>query len=260
MSIKRPVILVTNDDGVTAPGLHRLVEALPDEADIYVVAPDGPRSAQSSALTMTNPLRIHRHPEMEADGRSEHWMSVNGTPVDCVKLAVHTILPCQPDVCLAGINHGSNAGNSIIYSGTMGAVMETCTLGIPSVGYSLLDHSMQADFSKTIPLIKEITRKVIANGLPDHICLNVNFPADTDIHGVKVVAAAQSHWTDEYKEYTDPAGNKFYLITGTLINDNPGDDGTDLYWLPRNYATIVPVTPDQSRPDMITYIKDILSV
>lgn len=258
MNTKRPVILVTNDDGVTAPGIHRLVEALPDDADIYVVAPDGPRSAQSSALTMTNPLRIHRHPEMEPAGRSEHWMSVNGTPVDCVKLAMHAILPRIPDICLAGINHGSNAGNSIIYSGTMGAVIEACTLGIPSVGYSLLDHSMDADFSKTLPLIKDITDKVLAHGLPGNICLNVNFPSNTEILGVKTVSAAQSHWTDEYREYTDPNGHKFYLITGDLINDNPDDDGTDLYWLPRGYATAVPVTPDQSRPDMIPCVRDIL--
>lgn len=258
MNTNRPVILVTNDDGIRAPGIHRLVDMLPEEADIYVVAPDRPRSAQSSALTMTNLLRIHHHPNMETYMPGVHWMSVNGTPVDCVKLAMHTILPRTPDICLAGINHGSNAGNSIIYSGTLGAVMEACTLGIPAVGFSLLDHSMDADFSYTFPYVREITEKVLTNGLPRHICLNVNFPAGSHILGLKVVSTAQSHWTDEYREYIDPSGHKFYLITGDLVNDNPDDDSTDLYWLPRNYATVVPVTPDQSRPDMIDHIKNIL--
>lgn len=260
MNTERPVILVTNDDGVHASGISRLVEALPENADIYVVAPDGPRSAQSSALTMTNLLRIFHHPEMEKEGSNVHWMSVNGTPVDCVKLGIYAAVPRIPDICVAGINHGSNAGNSVIYSGTMGAVMEACTLGVPAVGFSLLDHSMYADFSNALPLVKEITEKVIEKGLPRNICLNVNFPANTDIAGTKVVATAASHWTDEYREYTDPNGHKFYIVTGDLINDNPDDDGTDLYWLDRGYATIVPVTPDQTRADMIPCIRDILDV
>ncbi|MDE6644902.1 MAG: 5'/3'-nucleotidase SurE, partial [Muribaculaceae bacterium] len=120
--------------------------------------------------------------------------------------------------------------------------------------------SMNADFSKTLPLVREITEKVIEKGLPRKICLNINFPAKTEIAGVKVVATAESHWTDEYREYTDPSGHKFYLVTGDLINDNPDDDGTDLYWLPRGYATIVPVTPDQTRADMIPRVRDILNV
>ena len=260
MNTERHVILVTNDDGVRAPGISRLVEALPENADIYVVAPDGPRSAQSSALTMTNLLRIFHHPEIEKEGSNVHWMSVNGTPVDCVKLALHAVVPRTPDICVAGINHGSNAGNSVIYSGTMGAVMEACTLGIPAIGYSLLDHAMNDAFSKTLPLVREITEKVIEKGLPRKICLNINFPAKTEIAGVKIVATAESHWTDEYREYTDPSGHKFYLVTGDLINDNPDDDGTALYWLPRGYATIVPVTPDQTRADMIPRVRDILNV
>lgn len=260
MNTDRKVILVTNDDGVRAPGLRKLVEAMPPEADIYVVAPDGPRSAQSSALTMTNLLRIFNHPELERKDESVHWMSVNGTPVDCVKLGMYAALPRTPDIVVAGINHGSNAGNSVIYSGTMGAVMEGCTLGVPSVGFSLLDHSMGADFTPAMSLVKEITQHVLDKGLPRNICLNVNFPAVAEIAGVKVVATAECHWTDEYREYTDPMGNKFYLVTGELINDSPDDEGTDLYWLSRGYATVVPVSPDQTRSDMIPGVKEILSL
>lgn len=235
-------ILICNDDGIQSKGIHELVDLVHDLGDIYVVAPDGARSAQSSAMTVNAALRITEHEPYNG----ARMFSVNGTPVDCVKLAMHRVLPARPDLMLSGINHGSNAGNSIIYSGTLGAAFEACMQGIPSIGYSLLSHAADADFSECRVYIRDITRKVIAHGLPADVCLNVNFPARTAIKGLRVCRAARSHWTEEYAEYQDPHGKPFYWLTGKLINDEPDSTDTDLYWLSQQYATIVPATPEQT--------------
>ena len=253
---KSPLILITNDDGITAPGIHRLAECMPEGSKIYMVAPEAPHSGQSSAITVKEALRITRREEYCQENIEA--FSVNGTPVDCVKLAMHTILPSTPDIAVAGINHGSNAGNSIIYSGTLGSVLETCTLGIPSIGFSLLNHSMKADFSPCMPFVRLITRRVLEKGLPPRVCLNVNFPKTQDLKGFKIVSAAKSHWTDEYVEYIDPQGHKFYMLTGELINDEPENPGTDLYWLEKGYGSVVPATPDQTQVDAIPEIMKLL--
>ena len=184
---KRPLILITNDDGITARGIHCLAEAVKDLGDIIVVAPDGPRSGQSSAITVDSLLRLT--PREFGEGIEAY--SVNGTPADCVKLAMHALMrERRPDIILAGINHGSNSGNSVNYSGTMGAVIEGCFAGVPSVGYSLLDHSHNADFSFILPMVTEITRKVLSTGLPKDICLNINFPKGIVPKGLKMAAGA----------------------------------------------------------------------
>ncbi|MDE6402400.1 MAG: 5'/3'-nucleotidase SurE, partial [Muribaculaceae bacterium] len=250
----RKLILIANDDGVHAPGLHRLVEAVAPLGDVVVVAPDGPRSGQSSAMTVNGPLRVEVHAEYD----NAKVFSVSGTPVDCIKIAMNNILKRRPDIVLAGINHGSNAGVNILYSGPMGAVLEGCLQGIPAVGFSLLHHSIQADFSQAMPLARMITEKVLANGLPHDVCLNVNFPAKVTIEGVKVVRAARSHWTEEYQTYTDPHGKPFYWLTGGLVNEEPDATDTDLYWLDRNYATVVPSTTSQNAPDAIGLVADFL--
>jgi 5'-nucleotidase len=247
----RPLILITNDDGIHANGIKRLVDCVCDAADLYVVAPNEPHSGQSSAFTVNSPLHIIEHP----DYNGAKMFAVTGTPVDCVKLAMHHILPRRPDFVLSGINHGSNAGNSVIYSGTMGAAFEACMLGIPAVGYSLLSHDANADFSKCMGLIKEMTRMVMAEGLPQGVCLNVNFPANVEIEGVKVVRSAKSHWTEEYQTYTDPHGTPFYWLTGRIVNEEADSTDTDLYWLDRNYATVVPVRADQNATDVISKVK-----
>lgn len=241
----KKLILISNDDSVEAPGLHFLIDCVKEFSEVWAVAPAEQKSGQSSSLTINMPVRIKEFPGYEG----ARVFSVTGTPVDCVKLAMHTILPRRPDLVLAGINHGSNAGNAVIYSGTMGAVFEGCMDGIPSIGYSLLHHSLAADFSECRPLVKDITAKVLAGGLPDGICLNVNFPAKVKIEGMKVVRAARSRWTEEYQEYTDPFGKPFYMLTGRQINEEEGNPETDLYWLPRNYATIVPCAALQNAPD-----------
>lgn len=238
----RKLILISNDDGVEAPGLHRLIETVSELGDVIAVAPAQPHSGQSAAMTFNEPLRIQEHPDMAG----AKVYSVTGTPVDCVKVAMRNIVPRKPDLVLAGINHGSNAGVNVIYSGTMGAVQEGCVQGVPSVGYSLLHHSLAADFSHCLPYVRRITERVLAEGLPGGVCLNVNFPAKVEIEGLKVVRAARSHWTEEYKEYVDPHGAPFYWLTGGMVNEEPEADDTDLYWLDRHYATIVPVMPDRS--------------
>lgn len=242
MITPRKLVLVTNDDSIEAPGLLRLVDCIPDGCDIIVAAPARPQSGQSSALTVNAPLRITSC----ADYRTARMFTVSGTPVDCVKLAMDAIVPRRPDLVLAGINHGSNSGCNVIYSGTMGAVLEGCTIGIPSAGFSLLHHSMQADFTLSMPFVKQMVAELLEHGMPQGICLNVNIPARVVPEGVRACRAARGHWTDEYARYTDPAGNPFYWLQGRFVNEEPDATDTDEYWLDRNYISVVPVACDMS--------------
>lgn len=238
----RPLILLTNDDSVAAPGLMRLVDCLPQEVDIIVVAPESPQSGKSSAITVNAPLRIKQYP----DYGNARVFTVSGTPVDCVKMAMHTIVPRKPDLLLSGINHGSNSGCNVVYSGTMGAVIEGCTIGITSCGFSLLHHSWKADFAPGMPFISRMVDKLLRDGLHDGVCLNVNIPARVVPEGIKVCRAARSYWTDEYEQYTDPTGHPFFMLTGKFVNCEPDASDTDEYWLARNYISAVPVASDMS--------------
>ena len=238
----RPLIMIITDDIVKAPGISHLGEGVEYVADIYIVAPRNPHSGQSAALTVGAPLRI-----AELAGRDGlRVFTVNGTPVDCVKLGLHAIVPRRPDLVLSGINHGSNSGTAITYSGTMGAVLEACMVGIPAVGFSLLHHSMKADFTLSTQWVRRIILDVLEKGLPEGICLNVNIPAKVTPEGIRVCRAAKGHWSEEYKRYLDPSGNPFYWLTGRFVNGEPEADDTDEYWLNRRYISVVPVTPDQS--------------
>lgn len=250
MTEARKLVLITNDDSVAAPGLMRLVDCLPDDVDIIVSAPEHPQSGMSSAITVNAPLRIKQLP----DYKNARMFSVSGTPVDCIKMAMHTIVPRRPDLILSGINHGSNSGCNVVYSGTMGAVIEGCTIGITSCGFSLLHHSWQADFGPAMPFITEMVAKLLRDNLPDGVCLNVNIPARVNPLGVKVCRAARSYWTDEYERYTDPSGNPFYFLTGRFVNCEPDADDTDEYWLKRNYISAVPVSADMSAVDSLSFL------
>jgi len=257
MNKERPLILISNDDSVRAPGIRALVEYVADMADVIVAAPDSPQSGQSSAISVEKPLFITVHDDIAG----ARIYSINGTPVDCIKLAMHAIVPRKPDIVLSGINHGANSGNSIIYSGTMGAVTEACFLGIPSIGFSLLNHSWDADFSQCRPIIRHIVTKVLtyADTMPSDICLNVNIPARCTPKGIKVVRAARGYWTDEYAEYKTPHGKPYYWLTGKFINTDLNDSTTDEYWLQHEFATVVPVRPDQSAIDALTAIDTLLT-
>lgn len=243
MESLRPIILITNDDSIEAPGIHHLARCVRTLGDVYVVAPRQPQSGQAAALTVGSPLRITELPQEEEGIR---MFTVNGTPVDCVKLALHAIVPRKPDLVLSGINHGSNANVNVTYSGTMGAVLEGCLEGIPSIGFSLMHHSLKADFSMCTAFVASITAKVLEKGLPKGICLNVNIPARVLPEGIRVCRACKGRWTDGYKRYLDPQGTPFYWLTGKFINEEPDATDTDEYWLQRNYISVVPVSADRS--------------
>lgn len=238
----KPLILISNDDGISSLGIRRLVDAVTGLGTIFVVAPDAPRSGGSAAITCNAILR----PKRVKDYNGAQMWSLNGTPADCVKLAVSALLPRRPDIVLAGINHGSNTGNSVVYSGTMGATLEGCMHFIPSIGYSLTDHHPAADgFDACLPLIREITENVLRRGLPEGVCLNVNFPNIPVIKGYKMARACRGEWTEEFAAYNDPIGEPFFLLTGKYVNLEPTATDTDLYALSQGYASVVPTVPDR---------------
>ena len=247
-------ILITNDDSINAPGLKVLADCASGFGEITIVAPETPQSAKSSAITVNESLWIK---EREDYGDVKVY-TVNGTPVDCVKLGMHVLYGEEkPDLVLSGINHGSNSGNSIIYSGTMGAVLEGCTNGVPSVGFSLLHHSLKADFSLSKQFVREIIRKTIEHPLPYYTALNVNIPASIVPKGCKVCRAARGYWTEEYEQYDSPHGKPFYMLSGRFVNTEPEAKDTDVYWLDQGYISVVPVTPDMNNVSVISDFEEI---
>jgi len=236
---KRPLILITNDDGADAKGIQVLTNLIMQLGDVVVVAPDGPRSAQSNALTVTHPIRFKEIERREGLIR----YSCTGTPTDCVKLALNEIVERQPDLLVSGINHGSNSAINVIYSGTMGAVLEGCENGILSIGFSIDTHSLEADFSNFEPYILKITRVALEKGLPHATCLNVNAPKDL-IAGVRVSRQCDGHWTKEFEKRTDPQGRAYYWLTGYFENHEPDAEDTDEWALNNGYISIVPTKID----------------
>jgi 5'-nucleotidase len=241
MKKKKPVILITNDDGITAPGIRNLVESVKDLGRIVVVAPDKPQSGMGHAITIGFPLRLHKVHYMEG---VEAW-TCSGTPADCVKLAVDKVLKGKPDICLSGINHGANHSINVIYSGTMSAAIEASIENIPAAGISLLDFSIEADFTGARKYARLIVEKMLSQKTGDHFCLNVNIPkGDVNlIKGVKVCKQAYAKYDEDFKERMDPSGKKYYWLTGTFQNFDKSKD-TDVWALENNYVSIVPVQYD----------------
>lgn len=241
-----PLILVSNDDGIEAKGVHALVDRLLPFGEVVVVCPDSPRSGQSMALTVNAPLRITR----VDDYKGAKMYKINGTPVDCVKLAMHHVLDRLPSLVVAGINHGSNASINVLYSGTMGATFEGCAFGIPSIGFSLTDHSPNADFEPCFPFVDAIVAGVLKHGLPQGICLNINIPnSATPPTEMRLTKGCKGNWSDEYKEYIDPHGQKFYWLTGKFVNDEPDNTDTDEWCLAHGIVSAVPVMLDRTAPE-----------
>lgn len=236
------VILITNDDGVTAPGLTALVEAVKDLGKIVVIAPDKAQSGMGHAITIGYPLRMVR---VNYFGDNIEAYSCSGTPVDCVKLAVDKILHRKPDICLSGVNHGANHSINVIYSGTMSAALEAAIESIPSVGFSLLDYSLEADFSGPKKYARLIVDQILENPIDKHLCLNVNFPAVSadELKGVKVCHQAYAKYEEDFDERADPTGKKYYWLTGEFVNFDKSED-TDVWALNHNYVSIVPVQFD----------------
>ncbi len=238
----KPLILITNDDGISAPGLKALVEVAQSLGDVIIVAPDSPQSGQGHAITLTSPLRVH--PVDVFDGLEAYECS--GTPVDCVKLAKHVIAKDRTiDFCVSGINHGSNAGINIIYSGTMSAAMEASLEDIPSIGFSLLDFTWKADFSEAKPFVKALIAYGLAHGFGPTNLLNVNIPRSSDvpIKGLKVCRQANARWVETFQEGTDPHGRDYYWLTGSFVSEDDGDD-SDIHALGENYISVVPCGHD----------------
>jgi 5'-nucleotidase len=249
----RPVILVTNDDGITAPGLHALVDAVKHLGEIYVVAPDSPQSGMGHAITINNPLRLDR-----VEVYAEHtWYQCSGTPVDCVKIAIDKILHRKPDLCVSGINHGSNSSINVIYSGTMSAAMEGAIEGIPSVGFSLLNYALDADFTAAKYYASMIAANVLKTGLPAGTLLNVNIPnlPLDKLSGSKVCRQATAKWEEEFDERIDPNKRKYYWLTGKFVNFDKGHD-TDEWALSNGFISVVPVQFDFTAHHAIPFLNE----
>jgi 5'-nucleotidase len=226
----KPLILVTNDDGINAPGIRTLISVMKDVGDIIVVAPDSPQSGMGHAITINSTLHSSRITPKDSEVIE---YSCSGTPADCVKLAINELMPRKPDLCVSGINHGSNSSINVIYSGTMSAAIEAGIEGVPAIGFSLLDYRWDANFSESKDFIKK------------GVVLNVNIPSveKSKIKGVKVCRQANASWVEEFDKRKNPLGQEYYWLTGKFINKDNGED-TDEWALNQNYISIVPVEFD----------------
>lgn len=236
-----PLILVCNDDGISAPGIAALIKTMKEIGQVIVVAPDSPQSGTGHAVTMNHPLRMERVHLFE----DVPAYQCSGTPVDCVKLAVDKIMHRLPDLLVSGINHGSNSSINVIYSGTISAAVEGAIEGINSIGFSLNDYSFEADFEASKHFCKLISQKVLENGLPQGTLLNVNIPnlKTEQIKGIKICRQAKAKWVEEFDERTDPHNRKYYWLTGNFVNNDHGED-TDEWALKNGFVSIVPTQFD----------------
>lgn len=242
-TMRKPLILVTNDDGITAPGIKALVEVASKLGEVVVIAPDSPQSGMGHAITVNNPIRIDKS---EVFGKIKAF-SCSGTPVDCVKVGIFHILKRKPDLVVSGINHGSNAATNVIYSGTMSAAVEGSMENIPSIGFSLDDFQHEADFKPTQHFAEIIMKKALASDFPRSVCLNVNIPKLPleELKGIKVCRQAAAFWEDRFDEREDPLGKKYYWLTGEF-KDQEGADDTDMAALQKGYVSVVPVQFDMT--------------
>ena len=250
--MEKPLILVTNDDGITAPGLRTLIHIMNEIGEVVVVAPDSPQSGMGHAITISDTLYCKK--EKIDDGPQQEY-SISGTPADCVKFAVREILNKKPDLCVSGINHGANSSINVIYSGTMSAAVEAGLEGIKSIGFSLLDYSWDADFTSC----KEYIRKISLNLLKEkkeNLILNVNFPSNTKkFKGVKVCRQAKGYWEDTYDKRISPLGKEYYWLTGNFVNQEDSKE-TDEWALSQGYVSVVPISFDMTSHKDIDKLKN----
>ena len=237
---KKTLILVTNDDGITAPGIRKLIEIMNTIGDVVVIAPDSPQSGMGHAITIDSTITCNK---IKIDNGNQIEYKCSGTPADCVKMAVSEILDRRPDLCVSGINHGSNSSINVIYSGTMSAAVEAGIEGIPAIGFSLLDFSWNANFDVLENEIKIIAENVLKNGLPEGVVLNVNFPKSEKFKGIKICRQAKGNWKETFDKRTNPNGKEYYWLSGEFENLDKGED-TDEWALANNYVSVVPVQFD----------------
>ncbi len=248
----KPTILVVNDDGITAPGIKALIKVMQEIGHVVVVAPDSPQSGMGHAITIGKPLRLDKVDLY----KGVEMYKCSGTPVDCVKLAVNVIFKGKkPDLCVSGINHGLNNSINVLYSGTMSAAVEGAIESIPSIGFSLDDFTLEADFSPAVKYIKQIAEQVLNNGLPQSTLLNVNFPNTKEIKGVKICRQANAKWAEEFDERLDPHKRKYYWLTGVFQVNDHGED-TDVWALEHQYVSVVPVQFDMTAHHAISILNN----
>ncbi len=243
-SMSKPLILVTNDDGITAPGLRALVRYMSDLGDVVVVAPDSPQSGMGHAITLDNTLYVQRVNLYDKMGARAAYSS-SGTPADCVKLALQELLDRRPDICVSGINHGSNSSINVIYSGTMSAAIEAGIEGIPAIGFSLCDYSWEANFDPAEQSVKRIVSEALDKGIPNGVVLNVNIPNTENgaLKGVKICRQARANWREKFDKRTNPMGKDYYWLTGEFELLDRGED-TDEWALANDFVSVVPTQFD----------------
>lgn len=252
-SKRKPLILITNDDGFTAPGIMALVEAVSEFGELLIVAPDSPQSGMGHAITINNPLRV----QSTYYFNQHKAYSCSGTPVDCVKLGIYLLAKesRKPDLVLSGVNHGSNVSTNVLYSGTMSAAIEGAMSGIPSIGFSLLDFDLEADFTVAQHFVKKIVKQALTTKMEEGICLNVNVPKLplSEIKGIKVAKQAKAFWDDAFDEREDPLNKSYYWLAGQFQNHDSSDD-TDMWALKNNYISVVPTQYDLTAYDSLKTI------
>ncbi|WP_339651020.1 5'/3'-nucleotidase SurE [uncultured Maribacter sp.] len=248
----KPLILVTNDDGITAPGLRMLVSIMKTIGEVVVVAPDSPQSGMGHAITLDSTLYSKKLTiDLDSEGIDEY--SCSGTPADCVKLALQELLPKNPNICVSGINHGSNSSINVIYSGTMSAAIEAGIEGIPAIGFSLCDYTWEADFSQAQNFIFTIVTEALKNGIPKGTVLNVNIPKlkKNKIKGIKICRQAKANWKEKFDKRTNPMGKDYYWLTGEFELLDKGED-TDEWALANGYISVVPTHFDLTAHHVIS--------
>ena len=244
MTKEKPLIVVSNDDGITSKGIRHLVECMSQIGEVIVVAPNSPQSGMGHAITIHDPLKIYQSNIFEGITAYE----CSGTPADCIKLAKNFLLKDRtPDLVVSGVNHGSNTSVSVLYSGTMSAAVEAAIEGLPAIGFSLCEYDRDSDFSHTTDLVIQIARQALEKGIPKGVALNVNFPKiqEEPIKGIKVCRQAIAKWQEEFDEREDPYGRKYLWLSGKFINNDKGED-TDEWAINNNYASLVPVSFDMT--------------
>ncbi|MGL4520740.1 MAG: 5'/3'-nucleotidase SurE [Phocaeicola sp.] len=248
--MRKPLILISNDDGVTAKGINELIACLRDVAELVVVAPHTARSGYSGAITCDLP--VHYSLVKEREGLVVY--KCTGTPVDCIKLALQSVTPRRPDLVIGGINHGDNSGINVHYSGTMAIAIEAALKGVPAIGFSLCNHHADADFSPLFPYIRKIVAQVLERGIPAGTCLNVNFPKG-ELVGLKVCRQAKAVWSNEWAESVHPRGGSYFWLTGDLTSIDEVTEGSDFSALQEGYATITPTQVDMTAYHLLEEMK-----
>ncbi len=249
---KKPLILVSNDDGFNSKGISELVKFLRPLGEIVVMAPDSARSGYACALTAGSPI----HYQLVRKDVGVTIYKCSGTPADCIKLAMHTVLDRRPDLIIGGINHGDNSAVNVHYSGTMGVVIEGALKGIPSIGFSIDNHDPNVCFDATGPYVRQIARSVLEKGLPPLTCLNVNFPDTQELKGVKICEQTKGQWVNEWENFAHRGDNHYYWLTGEFRNDDAENERNDHWALRHGYVAITPTTVDVTAYSLIEELKN----